>query len=151
MATILATDEQIVNQEKFTSSLIIFWLKTEFTLSNKRIIGKYPRTLFGIIPLGNVEMTLPLKNIASVLSSTKFYFSRLFIGLIFVFVGFAMINSFGIFLLLFGVLSILNCFTSTFVVSSGGATSSAVIELSILEKSKVATFVSNINHRIVDL
>lgn len=150
MSTILGKDEQKIKKATFTANLILFWLKANYVLTNKRITGHTPNTLLGLIPLGQAQVAQPLKTVASVTSSTKFSFIRLLIGLILVIAGFALIGSFGIILLILGAVNILNCYTATFVVTNNGG-QSVGYEISILEKSKVVEFVDEINTVIADL
>ncbi|KAF5067043.1 hypothetical protein DSECCO2_257670 [anaerobic digester metagenome] len=150
MSTILGKDEQKIKEATFTANLILFWLKANYVLTNKRVTGHTPNTLLGLIPLGKAQIAQPLKTIASVTSSTKFSFMRLLIGLILVIAGFALITSFGIILLLLGAINILNCYTATFVITNN-AGQSVGYEISILEKSKVVEFVNEVNTVIADL
>ncbi len=150
MSTILGKDEQKIKEATFTANLILFWLKANYVLTNKRVTGHTPNTLLGLIPLGKAQIAQPLKTIASVTSSTKFSFMRLLIGLILVIAGFAHITSFGIILLLLGAINILNCYTATFVITNN-AGQSVGYEISILEKSKVVEFVNEVNTVIADL
>jgi len=150
MSTILGKDEQKIKEATFTANLILFWLKANYVLTNKRITGHTPNTLLGLIPLGQAQVAQPLKTVASVTSSTKFSFIRLLIGLILVIAGFALIGSFGIILLILGAVNILNCYTATFVVTNNGG-QSVGYEISILEKSKVVEFVDEIITVIADL
>jgi hypothetical protein len=150
MSTILGKDEQKIKEATFTANLILFWLKANYVLTNKRVTGHTPNTLLGLIPLGKAQIAQPLKTIASVTSSTKFSFMRLLIGFILVIAGFALITSFGIILLLLGAINILNCYTATFVITNN-AGQSVGYEISILEKSKVVEFVNEVNTVIADL
>ncbi len=150
MSTILGKDEQKIKDATFTANLILFWLKADYVLTNKRVTGHTPNTLMGIIPLGKAQIAQPLKTIASVSSSTKFSFLRLLIGLILVGAGFGFITSFGIILLLLGAINVLNCYTATFVITNN-AGQSVGYEISILEKAKVVEFVNEVNTVIADL
>ncbi len=150
MSTILGKDEQKIKEATFTANLILFWLKANYVLTNKRITGHTPNTLFGLIPVGEAQIAQPLKTIASVTSSTKFSFMRLLIGFILVIAGFSLITSFGIILLLLGAVNVLNCYTATFVITNN-AGQSVGYEISILEKSKVVEFVNEVNTVIADL
>lgn len=153
MKPVLSQEEGLVREDIFTSNLLLAWLKTDFTLTNKRVVGSYPNTLMGLIPLGQNQLTYPLKNIAGVASSTKFHFWRLVIGLFFGIFGLQMLSSSpagGLILLLIAASFILNSYTATFIVTNN-AGQAPVIELSILEKDKVAAFVADINHKISEL
>ncbi len=153
MTTILGKDEQKIKEATFTANLILFWLKANYTLTNKRVTGHTPNTLFGLIPLGKAQISQPLKTIASVASSTKFSFLRLIIGVVFLVMGFSVVGSSlfgGVILLIFGAINILNCFTATFVITNNGGQSTGY-EISILEKSKVIEFTNEVNTVIADL
>lgn len=153
MSTILGKDEKNVREAVFTANLILFWLKANYVLTNKRVTGHTPNTLFGLIPLGTAQIAQPLKTIASVSSSTKFSIVRLIIGLVFLGIGFGMFGSsfiIAIILLILGAINILNCYTATFVITNN-AGQSAGYEISILEKSKVEEFTDEVNTVIADL
>ncbi|MFK5879463.1 MAG: hypothetical protein QM478_08195 [Flavobacteriaceae bacterium] len=153
MSTILGKDEQKIKEATFTANLILFWLKANYTLTNKRVTGHTPNTLFGLIPLGKAQIAQPLKTIASVASSTKFSFLRLIIGVVFLVIGFSTMGSsffVGVILLILGAINILNCFTATFVITNNAGQSTGY-EISILEKSKVEAFTNEVNTVIADL
>lgn len=153
MSTILGKDEQKIKEATFTANLILFWLKANYVLTNKRVTGHTPNTLFGLIPLGKAQIAQPLKTIASVASSTNFSFWRLIIGVVFLVIGFSVMGSSfigGIILLILGAINVLNCFTATFVITNN-AGQSVGYEISILEKSKVVAFTNEVNTVIADL
>lgn len=153
MSTILGKDEQKIKEATFTANLILFWLKANYVLTNKRVTGHTPNTLFGLIPLGKAQIAQPLKTIASVATSTKFSFFRLIIGVVFLVIGFSVMGSSfigGIILLILAAINILNCFTATFVITNNAGQSTGY-EISILEKSKVVAFTNEVNTIIADL
>ncbi len=153
MEVVLQPDEQLAKEETFTSSLLLVWLKTNFKLTNKRVTGTHPNTLFGVIPLGQQQFTYPLKNIASVAASTKFYFWRLILGLVLLYAGISIITSSfipALVLLLLALNLLFHSYTATFIVTNN-AGQAPIIELSILEKDKVSQLVSSINHQIAAL
>lgn len=128
-------------------------MKANYTLTNKRVTGHTPNTFLGLIPLGKAQIAQPLKTIASVISSTKFHFGRLLIGLILLIAGFAMFGSsfiVAIILIVLGLVNILNCYTATFVITNNAGQASGY-EISILEKDKVQNFVNEVNTIIADL
>lgn len=153
MSTILAKNEHNVKEDSFTANLILFWLKAYYSLTNKRVTGQAPNTFMGLIPFGTAQIAQPLKTVASVASSTKFFFKRLLVGLILLGVGLSMFGNsviVGFFLTLFGVVNILNCYTATFIITNN-ANQSVGYEISILEKSKVQNFVNEVNTAIAEL
>ena len=88
-----APGEKNIVGDRFSPSVIIFWLKTSIAASSTRVQYRAPNTLFGLIPLGASTKTIPLRNIASVDTNTKFNLGSLVWGLLFLFVGFGMFNS----------------------------------------------------------
>ncbi|WP_156290979.1 hypothetical protein [Oceanobacillus salinisoli] len=153
MGIVLGNDESVVKEDNFTTNLVLSWLKTNFSLTSKRVIGYQPNTLLGVFPLGKKEITYPLKNLASVSVSTKFHFKRLIIGLILCLIGLGMFgDSFlgGLILLILGALPLLNCYTSAMAITNN-AGQSHYIEMSILEKDKVQSFVNDVNISVADL
>ena len=61
-----ATGETGIVGDRFSPSVILFWLKTSIAASSMRVQCKSPNTLLGVIPLGSSTQTIPLRNIASV-------------------------------------------------------------------------------------
>ena len=47
-----APGEQDIVGDRFSPSVIIFWLKTSIAASSTRVQYRAPNTLFGLIPLG---------------------------------------------------------------------------------------------------
>lgn len=67
-----APGEKDVVGEHFSPNVLLFWLKTAVAASNTRVQYRSPNTILGLIPLGAETQTIPLRNIASVNTSTKF-------------------------------------------------------------------------------
>lgn len=153
METVLSKDEQVVESKNFTTNLILNWLKTDFTLTNKRIVGSQPNTLFGLIPLGKAEITFPLKNVSGVGVSTQFYFKRFLFGAILALIALGTFGSsflLGLILLVLGSLLLVNSYTASLKITNN-AGQSPVIEISILEKDKIQQFANKVNSSIADL
>ncbi|WP_101841945.1 hypothetical protein [Halobacillus sp. Marseille-P3879] len=126
----LGKDEEVTSSEKFTTNLVLSWLKTDFSL--KRLVGLQPNTLLGVFPFGKSKVSYPLKNVASVGVSTKLHLRRLgdsFLG--------------GLILLAIGSLPLLNSYTSR-MITPNNAGHPVRIEISILEKDKVQQFVNKV-------
>ena len=145
-----APGEKNIVGDRFSPSVIIFWLKTSIAASSTRVQYKAPNTLFGLIPLGASTKTIPLRNIASVDTNTRFNLGSLVWGLIFLFVGFGMFNSnalVAIVCLLVAVANFANVMsaTLTFHDPSGGANA---ITVSILEKDRLMSLAQEIQTRV---
>lgn len=145
-----APGEKNIVGDRFSPSVIIFWLKTSIAASSTRVQYRAPNTLFGLIPLGASTKTIPLRNIASVDTNTKFNLGSLVWGLFFLFVGFGMFDSnalAAIVCLLIAVANFANVMsaTLTFRDPSGGAND---ITVSILEKDKLMSLAQEIQARV---
>ena len=154
MNVTLSKDEATIREHQFTANIVLFWLKSDFMLTNKRLLGKQPNTLFGLIPLGMKQIDQPLKTISSITCSTKFFVLRFLIGGLLTLLGWQLMDNhsiLGLFLLVFGVVNLINCYTATFIVVNNGGLGAVVYELSLLEKDKVQNFVTEINTQIAEL
>lgn len=134
-----APGEKDIVGDRFSPSVVIFWLKTSIAASSTRIQYKAPNTLFGLIPLGASTKTIPLRNVASVDTSTKFNLGSLVWGLLFLFVAFGVFPSSvgaGIVLLIVAAANLANTMSASleFHDPSGGANT---ITVSILEKDRL--------------
>lgn len=156
MSTVLANSESISREDTFTANLVLFWLKADYKLTNKRITGVTPNTLLGFIPIGKKQIAQPLKTIASVMSSTKFHPKRFVIGMIFLAIVGNTINELesfdpmALFFFIIGAVNLANSYTSTFIISNTGG-QNQTYEISILEKQKVKDFVDKVNLEIAEL
>ncbi|KQB83097.1 hypothetical protein [Corynebacterium oculi] len=154
---ILAPGEKGLYARKFRPTLTLFWLRTTMVVTNKRILIRYPNTVFGIIPLGFEEMAMPVGSVAGVTTSQKVKFGQLLfsglLALVFVLVGFGQIAGnvgLGFILILLGgffTASALNAISSSFAVTnSGGGRNECTV--SILDKDKLTQFKNKVNEII---
>lgn len=118
-----APGEKNIVGDRFSPSVIIFWLKTSIAASSTRIQYKAPNTLFGLIPLGASTKTIPLRNVASVDTDTKFNLGSLVWGLLFLFVGFGMFDS--------------NAMVAIILLLIAAANLANAITVSVLEKDRL--------------
>ncbi|HLS35145.1 MAG TPA: hypothetical protein VK061_02790 [Bacillota bacterium] len=72
--------------QKFSVSLLFFWLKGSIEVDERFVKSKIPNTLFGIIPVGSDSNTTPLKNISNVATSFKVAPFPLIVGLLLLFI-----------------------------------------------------------------
>lgn len=134
-----APGEKNIIGDRFSPSVIIFWLKTSIAASSTRIQYKSPNTLFGLIPLGVDTKTIPLRNVASVDTSTKFNLGSLVWGVVFLLIGLGCLDSsvaVALVLILVAAANLANTMSASLVFHdpSGGANT---ITVSILEKNKL--------------
>lgn len=134
-----APGEKNIIGDRFSPSVIIFWLKTSIAASSTRIQYTSPNTLFGLIPLGADTKTIPLRNVASVDTSTKFNLGSLVWGVVFLLIGLGCLDSsvaVALVLILVAAANLANTMSASLVFHdpSGGANT---ITVSILEKNKL--------------
>ena len=145
-----APGEKDIVGEHFSPNVLLFWRKTSVAASNMRVQYRSPNTILGLIPLGAETQTIPLRNIASVDTSTKFNMGSFIFGVIFIIAGFATFGNSavgGIILLLIGFANIVNMMSAKldFVNQAGGKNS---VMVSILEKDKLARLSQSIQERV---
>lgn len=116
----LSQDEVIRQKYEFSYSLILFFLKSHFWITNKRLIVNYPN-VFLVIPTGKDTVTYPIRAIGGIKTKTEFKFLSLLGGVILVVIGLSAIKSFGVLLLLFGAIIIVGAFRTVIIVTSGGS------------------------------
>ncbi len=148
----MGADENLVKELELRTSLLFPWGKATFALTNKRLEGRIPKTLFGV-PTGSTQLTQPLKNVSNVGAETKFSILRLLVGLVVLGAGFGIIGDnavVGILLIAFGLLVLAGVVQAAFVVSdnSGGSQEARV---SVLEKKALVGFVGEVNRTIADV
>ena len=134
-----APGEKNIVGDRFSPSVIIFWLKTSIAASSTRVQYRAPNTLFGLIPLGASTKTIPLRNIASVDTNTKFNLGSLVWGVVFLLIGLGCLDSsvaVALVLILVAAANLANTMSASLVFHdpSGGANT---ITVSILEKNKL--------------
>lgn len=130
--------------------MIIFWLKTSIAASSTRVQYRAPNTLFGLIPLGASTKTIPLRNIASVDTNTKFNLGSLVWGVVFLLIGLGCLDSsvaVALVLILVAAANLANTMSASLVFHdpSGGANT---ITVSILEKDKLMSLAQEIQSRV---
>jgi hypothetical protein len=149
MAT-LGNDEMIIKEESFNSDVAVFWIRSNYTLTNKRIIGSVPNINFRFIPMGKNELSIPLKSISSVGISSKFQLKRLINGLIFLVIGgFLSILVIGIPIFLVGLVDVISPYHTSFsIVNNAGQRME--YKISNLQKNKAQDYVTQINIAIAN-
>lgn len=143
----LGKNENVISNNILSYSLVLFFIKCTFDITNKRLVGQVPN-LFWIFPIGTNNVTYPLKNIAGVKIDNKISIKRLIVGILLVLIGISKLSSLFI-ILLIGILLVISSYEIFLVVqnNSGASISYAV---SPLEKSKAQQLVNELNQVIAD-
>ena len=140
-----ATGETDVIGDRFSPSVVLFWLKTSVAASNMRVMYKSPNTLLGVIPLGSSTQTIPLRSIASVDTNTKFNLGSFVWGAVFLVAGLSFLSSSALVGILFLLLAAAMSAQLDFVNQAGGRNS---VKVSILEKDKLMQLAQNIQRLV---
>ena len=143
--TALAQDEKVSQEYKFSYALFLFFLKTHFWLTNKRLIINAPN-VFLFIPTGKNTVTYPLRNIGGVQTKTEFKFWNLVGGVILLLIG---LKAFWL-LALLGVILIVSAFQT---VISLGATGGAFARYYYLpwEATSAKKMINELNQLIANI
>ena len=143
-----APGETNIHAAKFSPSVVLFWLKTELAVTNKRIVTKSPNTLLGLIPIGYSDAAFPLANTASVGVEVKFSAGRAVWGFIFLIVAVLNLNAFwGWVVLIFAATLLLNAMNAALKIQNNGG-GQTYLKVSILEKAKLEQFRDQVNARL---
>lgn len=133
----------------FRPNLVLFWLRSTFLVTNRRIAVKTPNTILGIIPLGFEERSIPMGSVAGLNASVTVKAGRLILfGILAILSLFGMQESwvFFLFFLLFTALALNAILASLDITNNGGGVSSATV--SILDKSALEKFKDKANEYI---
>lgn len=149
----LAPGEDRVYGDLFMTSILTPYMKAQMMCSSTRFVYKAPSTLLGLIPLGYNENTVPVSNIASVATSSRFIPGRALVALIALYLAFYFFGDGGVGILLaliflaFGAAAAVTSFPLELVVTNpaGGQTKLLV---SMLEKAKMEKFRGELQDRV---
>lgn len=149
----LAPGEDRVYGELFMTSILTPYMKAQMMCSSTRFVYKAPSTLLGLIPLGYNENTVPVSNIASVATSSRFIPGRALLALVSLYLAFYFFGDGGVGILLaliflaFGAAAAVTSFPLELVVTNpaGGQTKLLV---SMLEKAKMEKFRGELQDRV---
>lgn len=129
-------------------SLVLFWFKATLHASTKRVSGAIPNSILGVIPAGKRDVMIPMKQIASISTSSEYSFLRIIVGALILLVGLAQLPSLGgIVIAILGLALLLGGFRAGLVISSSGGTKEKII-VSILDKEALNTFAKETREQI---
>jgi hypothetical protein len=80
----LASDEHVVAAGEFSQGNVLFFLRWRMAVTNKRLVGRTPNTVLGVIPLGSTQISYPIGAIAGITTGTRYSSLWAFIGVLFV-------------------------------------------------------------------
>lgn len=149
---VLSDDEVHVHSGEYTPSLLLFWLRVQLALTNKRITGRQPNTVLGFIPVGSVNVNQPLKNVSRVEVASRFRIFRVIAGALFLLFGLALLGQsavFGFLVVLLGAAMIATSWLAELTIfdTSGQKTR---IPVSALEKSALEDMSARINSQLAN-
>lgn len=146
----LAPGETNISGNKFTPSLLTPYLRGAMAVTNTRIVYRLPTTFLSFIPAGTMSNAIPLRNVASVTTSTRLRPASLFFGFVGVLAGLFLMSQnvvLGLIFLLLGAPLLASSFPARLeIMNSGGGSQSLTV--STLEKNKLAAFAEEINARV---
>lgn len=145
---VLGTDEKIVRSEEMAVSLVLFFLKTKVAVTNNRLVGQWPSTFLGLVPVGSNSSTYPLTNVASVAVGTGIAVWSLIIGFILLSIGLSDGNAW--LLAVIGICLVANAFPASFEVTNN-AGQKIGHHVAIFEKGKAQAFANEINTAIANM
>lgn len=134
----------------YMTGLLTFYLKGQITTDQNFVKIKIPNTILSLIPLGSQKHNIPVNQISNVASSFHLNFKDFIVGIIEVFIAFALFGNSvvaGIILLFIGVSTIITSFVTLINVSSTDG-SDYTIPFLIFEKAKAGQVEDLINNMV---
>ena len=145
----LGANETVIHEEEMAVSMILFFLKIKVAVTNRRVVGQWPNTFLGLIPVGSSSVTYPLANIASVAAGTRVLVGSLIIGAILVLIGLSETGDLW-WLLVIGMLLLVNAFPASFNVTNN-AGEKIGHDLAIFERGKAQHLANQTNSIIANM
>ncbi len=147
----LAAGETVIARESFKPSLVLFWLKTELSATEKRISGREANTVAGVIPAGSINILFPLKQVAGVQVESQLKLSRMLLGAALGAVGLLVMPSLlGVILLLVGAVLILGGLSASLAITNTAGQTKHVA-VTIFEKARLEAFATTVSHHMLSL
>ena len=138
-----------MNEFKFSTSLLFFWVKGKVEVDSRFVKTNLSNTLFGFIPAGKDQQSIPLKNISGAMLSTQYFFKPMIIGLILFLIGFNTLDSLlGIVMLILGI-GIAGSGIQT-ILSIEKAGTPYMISVPFFEKQKMQLLSNSIHNALAD-
>ena len=120
----------------YSPSLMTAWLKTELTVTSRRLLARKSNTLLGVIPLGHDDAAMPLGSISEVGVNSKFHPGRAIMAIVWLVLMISMFNAHQPVL---GILALLLLIVAVLTTS---------LTVSALEKAKLQSFKQEVEQRL---
>lgn len=151
MSQRFASGETVIARDTFRPSPVLFWIKTELSVTEKRIMGRRANTVLGVIPLGSTEMVFPLKQVSSVMVSTVVKPMRVIIGVLLFLIGLAHVTSaLGVLAVLVGAAVVLGGLRAALVIMNNAGGRQEIV-VTLFEKVRLGNFASEVQQHLLDL
>jgi hypothetical protein len=150
---VLAPGETVAAAGEFKVSNILFFLRWRMAVTNRRLIGRTPNTILGIVPLGSNQVSYPLANIAGVATRRGYSVISFLIGLILLVGGFGSTSGpnsspgLGIVLIILGLLALAATIRASIQVTNNGGQKIAH-GIAFSDRSAAQSFVNKVNTTI---
>ena len=141
--------ENIIREDNFTSSPLTFYMKSNITLTDKRLITHYPNIILKLIPLWFNNTTFNLKQISWVQLHTKYKVIKIAISIIVILVWLFSGELFVLLLAWFLWIILLSWWIETYILvtTSWRSTCCPVV---FWEKWKVQELINDLNSKIAE-
>jgi hypothetical protein len=148
----LGEDEQLIAKNSFSYSILLFFIKYNVYVTNKRFIARIPNVVLFVIPLGTNLITFPLRNISTIITRTEYKLGGFFCAGILLFFGFGNFTKslFGFIAFLGGIIIAIESFRTLIRVEASSATP-LKSPIAVWEKQKALDFTNEINQAIAEL
>ncbi|MDO4609744.1 hypothetical protein [Corynebacterium sp.] len=147
----LAPGEKGLFAREFSPSLIMFYLRTNMMVTNRRVVIRRPNTILGLIPVGYEERSMPIGAISGATASMSVKAGQLIICVICALLCLLLIGDadggaklfFVVLLILFIVWTISAIVSKLILTNSGGGI--AETSVSFAENAKLEEFKNQLN------
>lgn len=146
---ILANWENIVESNSFISSISTFYVKSDFSVTDKRFVGHFPNIVLWMIPLWYNNITFNLKQISGVSIDVAYNFKKIVFWVISLLVW---LSLWSVVLFVLAILLALGFFSNWIQIYMTVTTSWWITKCPIVfwEKSKAQELVNKLNSAIAE-
>ena len=148
-----AAGETVIARESFSPSPVLFWLKTELSVTEKRITGRQPNTFAGVVPLGSSNVLFPLKQVSAINVDTHIKPIKMLLGVVLVIAGLSMFGSSffgGLLVLLIGAVVFTSGLTCALTITNNAGGTTEVVA-TLFEKTKLQAFAGQAQRHLLDI